>query len=73
MVRTLQQLIVRATKTAARRSRARAGNSWGMLRANHFVNSHEQGLRTLVTRAEPTVNSWRRDLPEQGADTNASL
>ena len=41
-----------------------------MLRANHFVNRHEQGVRTMVARAEPTVNSWRQDRPEQGADTN---
>ena len=46
---------------------AEPGTCWGMLRANHFVNSHEQGVRTMVARAEPTMNSWRQDRrPEQG-------
>ena len=44
-----------------------------MLRANHFVNSHEQGVRTKGARAEPTMNSWRQDRPEQGADTKLLL
>ena len=52
---------------------AEPGTCWGMLRANHFVNRHEQGVRTMVARAEPTVNSWRQDRPEQGADRKSLL
>ena len=44
-----------------------------MLRANHFVNSHEQGVRTMGRAGRATVNSWRQDRPEQGADTKLLL
>ena len=39
---------------------AEPGTCWGMLRANHFVNRHEQGVRTKERWAErATRNSWR--------------
>ena len=34
-----------------------------MLRANHFVNGHEQGVRT---RREAPRASWRQDRPDPG-------
>ena len=37
-----------------------------MLRANHLVNRHEQGVRTMGRAGRATVNSWRQDRPETG-------
>ena len=36
---------------------AEPGTCWGMLRANHFVDDHEQGVRT---RREAPRASWRQ-------------
>ena len=44
-----------------------------MLRANHFVNSHEQGVHTKERVGRATVNSWRQDRPDQGADRKSLL
>ena len=43
---------------------AEPGTCWGMLRANHLVNRHEQGVRTMGRAAERQWNGWRR--PDQG-------
>ena len=45
-----------------------------MLRANHFVNSHEQGVRTKERSGRATVNSWRQDRPRsRGGQKLAAL
>ncbi len=43
---------------------AEPGTCWGMLRANHLVNRHEQGVRTMGRAGRATVE--RPDRPDQG-------
>ena len=66
MVRTLQQLVVRASKTAARRSRARAGACC----VPTTVNSHEQGVRAKGRPGRATVTPGSA---RSGADTKSLL
>ena len=44
----------------------------GLLRANHFVNSHEQGVRTKGRAGRATVEQLAQG-SAQGADTKSLL
>ena len=51
---------------------AEPGTCWGMLRANHFVHDHEQGVRS-APRGTASQLAGARDRPESGADTKSLL